>query len=404
MIESEARRIDSASHISTWPVTVELDNGLTVTVDPTSPNTRWSIEVRDVSTSAAVLDQLLRDRHSPAPKVGRAWPGIARLATLVWLESWFPWLLEGDALDIEIASVASEMVEIGAASIARERYSRCIGTLLDLGGRTGPGDRIDDRAQVVVRKALAGAWAFADAFDKRDRTQLQRLMSIGGQSRGGRVEPERTVDDLLLGVDLSTLVAGFRTQSGGIRARRTSVDWAVVPRGYLDPGENTVTVTTQGDEVGVSVVAAESAQNSGLWTHTLGVRVFREGSVAPAVLGRLEVDRSSGEYRGTVKCAGGLGDTDVVDVYSMGDSLPAALGRDRAIAAARRHATWAAAISRLAMLDSPEFADEALRTARTEWHAAASLAPVGSTVPEAISGPVVPPSLAEMALVGIVSP
>ncbi|POH59660.1 hypothetical protein C3B59_17360 [Cryobacterium zongtaii] len=370
------------------PARLRLDDGVTVWIDPLDPPTPWRIDVGEPD-AGPVIEELLgieaaeQTRQSywallrgddPAGRIepgGRtpAWSAANRLGFLLWLEQNAVTPLAQADLDLEIATVAARLGDLGALEIARERFARAGPQLRRLAVAVRDGAEVP-RISGFVAEAL-GAYITLSATDLPEPVieDLEAMQSVAARIAASEESGSTAIgDDVLNGLlDVFERSGTARSSGPGEAVRRFSVDWENVPRGVLDPGEDTIAARwdASGSQLSVSVVAGRARPQSDLL-----FRLQRGDGDRPSAGGALLLDAETGTYQGSCKLDAPMGQNDRIDVVTVEWTNPVALGAAAERRRAQRSVAWAISFERFAVVDG-KVSPSALGAAQRAWFDAA---------------------------------
>lgn len=375
---------------------VDLADMVEVFVDPLDPARLVRATCADIDESAWLLDELLG--HGAAAAVADAENGpadrrfaivqptevardVGRLGMLLWLSDTSPLPLDQGLLDAELAAAFHAMPGAPAAEQARRLGRSALPTAVALGADLGDGtsDPPSTLADSVFR--VAGALLAVAAPTSADLQALVEL-ATSARSAAAAATVRRDMDaDLLRLFDSEAAATTWDAdlvRAGGLRERRFSIDWRVVPRGVLDSREGTIRVTWTPGEPGVNVRVPEYPVAGGLRIAAGGsrtatdavpllVRVVPADGTAPRALTPLRYMPESASYHAVLDIET-LSDGDRVDVFSAAASVAPLLGpAAEQRAAGLRCAARALTAMRLAPAAPPAQAPALWRSAADEW-------------------------------------
>jgi len=212
-------------------------------------------------------------RHTPS----------ARMATLIWLSQWSPEPLDPDLLDIEAGSLLGSLTEIidEAREFAGDRLGRAAPRLVSLA------------ANFLSERPLPGeAWVadlIADALEHAEdllpdhplHPEICRWADIGRRRDPRQRRLHEELDAELL--QLLSAVQPVRGQTYQRGWHTADVDWAQVPPGMLDSGEETILWQINSSTLTVQVRGRASAPSDA----PLAFRAYSPASPLPIALGQL---------------------------------------------------------------------------------------------------------------------
>lgn len=356
--------------------------GLDLLVDPTDPDGPPCLTVWDRSSAGPALVEMIGSEASRAVLAlergeragvvvhrGELGDGIVRVGLLRWLGASSPDPLTDEVVGVEAALTTLEVGDVMDLDIVEQAREE----LLAAGPTVA---RWSSRARergapafwaAFVGQAVSAALAEHDmrnpdgpvAADLRHEDELADAI---GEDLGPRAP-----DDLSGLADRRLPVA---QHAGAPQAgpRTASVDWWQVPRGLLDPGEDTVEWAVLDRAITVRARAARGAVPTG----RLGFRVYRRGAPLPVAWGalRLEGDRWEGAAHLVAAADAAEIEIDIIDVI---DTRRPRLGRSARTARAER---WAARGVTALRLGSADDARGALEESARLYRALAGEDPV----------------------------
>jgi hypothetical protein len=295
---------------------------------------------------------------------GPSWDELWRLSLLLWLERWSWASLDSHLIDLEIGLVAARLDLPGVGQLAERRLLRAGPTLKGLGDQLESGGMAPTLAAVLTASVSAAAAYLDPGLVKRI---VRTARTHTGEFVGGR-------QPMLMGRNYPAHWGG--ADSDTPTAWVSSVDWAQVPRGVLDPQDETVAVSY--DRVSRSLkveVLAAAGTEAYQW---LRFRAVDPGSGGPSVADApLSFDRSEGVYRGVGRLRRNLSEAGsarlAVDIYSSYSPLPPRVRPwQLSLLESQRHASRALVTLRLALAGPPDLAQEVLFDAHRQWELASA--------------------------------
>ncbi|MCD2187849.1 hypothetical protein [Actinomycetospora soli] len=274
--------------------------GVDLLVDPTDPEGPPFLTVWEPTVAEPALIELLGERSAqdalglgPAERTvvvarrGELADGVTRVAVLRWLGAASPDPIAEEVWRVETALAVLAVDEVMAPELVEQARQDLLAS--------GPAvarwsAQARDRGAAgpwadLVREAVPAALAEADLDDPdgavaADLRHEDELAPVAGEETAFRVPDDLSVladRALPLAVHAGAPTAGRRT---------ASVDWRQVPRGLLDPGEDTVEWAVVGNSLQVSARAAAAANPGG----RLAFRAYERGNPLPVARGLLRLD------------------------------------------------------------------------------------------------------------------
>lgn len=377
----------------------------------------------DRITSLPFYDgSLVEDPHPLSFTPGPLWHQCGRLGVARWQAEWTPIPMDSALVDLDLAVAAAGLGTTGFTDVAADRFFRRADILAALAERLPVDSSMDARVADAIGTAVIRSLPYLAEVATPVRTTILGAAdhihtAAARKTTGAQVRMDELMTQITAALRVAPMPSSRRRpvvlRGAQSQVKETfSVDWARVPRGALDPGEDTVSVTISDRHLSVEVLAAIGPTAPGPRT---GFRfeVLRDGDIL--ALASLGFDPAAGLYRGEVTLPVDFRSGDVVDIRHDAALSSTRTGIAADLERARRHGSWAVGFERLAaLIDEPS---GLLREAEKEWSFAARLVPgrdphtllketyrqrsrnVGSPPP----GPAASPTLAELARAGLLT-